>query len=192
MTPPKRPSGVYEDENGRMVNWRPIPDPTILTTQQLLRELASLREVLTTRMDGYDKAISLLQAYADRQPSIAEVVAETKEKFTGVQMQLHERDIRFDRAANDTKVAVDAAFAAAKEAVAKSEANVTKQIDALGMLLQANAKATDEKIDDLKTRIAAIEGRGQAYSSGFGFIATGIGILAAVAGAVAAVFLRGG
>jgi len=203
MTPPrqKRPGDIYEDDNNRMLNWRPIPDPTVLTTQQLLRELASLREVLTTRMDGYDKAITLLQAFADRQPTIAEVVAKFDEKFRGVDLQFKERDQRVEQAAKESKVAVDAAFASQKEAVseqnksaaaaiAKSEAATTKQIDAIGILLQANAKASDEKIDDLKSRITAMEGRGQAYSQGFGWIATGVGIVAAVIGAIIAVFFK--
>jgi len=193
----------YEEENNRLGNWRPVPDPTVLTTQQLMRELANLKEVMQTRMDGYDRAIALLQAFADRQPTIAEVVARFEEKFVGIQTQFKERDIRVEQTAKESKVAVDAAFSAQKEAVseqnksgaaaiAKSEATTTKQIDAIGILIATTTKGTDEKIDDLKTRIAAIEGRGQAYSQGFGWIATGVGIIAAVIGAIVAVFVKSG
>lgn len=201
--PPRRPAELYEEDNGRMPNWRPVPDPTVLTTQQLLRELAALREVLMTRMDGYDKAISLLQAFADRQPTVAEVVARFDEKFRGVDLQFKERDQRVEQAAKEYKVAVDAAFASQKEAVseqnksaaaaiAKSEAAAIKQIDAIGILVQANAKASDEKVDDIKTHLISIEGRGQAYSQGFGWIATGVGIVAAIIGAVLAIFFKSG
>jgi hypothetical protein len=186
-----------------MPNWRPVPDPTVLTTQQLLRELNSLREVLVARMDGYDKAITLLQAFTDRQPTIAEVVAQFTEKFRGIETQFKERDLRTEQSAKEAKVAVDAAFSAQKEAVAeqnksaaaaiaKSEAATTKQIDAIVLLLQANSKAADEKNDDLKGRITSIEGRGQAYSQGFGWIATSVGIVAAVIGAIIAVFFKTG
>ena len=59
-----------------------------------------------------------------------------------VDTRFSERDVRAEREARDNKIAVDAAFAAAKEAVAaqniannesiaKSEASVTKQIDGL-------------------------------------------------------------
>ena len=201
-TPPQYPLD-YEEENNRLRDWRPVPDPTVLTTQQLMRELGALKEIMTTRMDGYDRAIALLQAFADRQPTIAEVVAKFEEKFIGIQTQFKERDQRVEQAAKESKVAVDAAFASQKEAVseqnksaaaaiAKSEAATTKQIDAIGLLLQANAKSADEKVDDIKTRLTSIEGRGQAYSQGFGWIATGVGIVAAVVGAVVAIFFKSG
>ncbi len=192
MTPPKRPNELYEEDNGKMANWRPIPDPTVLTTQQLLRELAALREILTARMDGYDRAIALLQAFADRQPTIAEVVVRVDEKFAAVQLQFHERDIRFDRAAGDTRLAVDAAFAAAKEAVNKSEVNFTKLVDQIGTQISNIGKTADDKITDIRDRLTAIEGRGQAYSQGFGWIVSAVGVVAAVVGAVIAVFFKTG
>jgi hypothetical protein len=34
----------------------PVPDPTKLTTEQLRRELATLREIIETRLDGMDRA----------------------------------------------------------------------------------------------------------------------------------------
>ncbi len=164
MTPPRRPTSPsrYEDENGRMSNWRPIPDPTILTTQQLMREIGALKELMQVRLDAYDKAIQLLQDFTDRQPTIAEVVAKFEERFRSIETQF-----------------------------VKADMTTTKQMDSITTLLQANAKAGNEKIDDIKGRVTSIEGRGQAYSSGFGFIATGIGILAAIAGAIAALFFRG-
>jgi hypothetical protein len=36
--------------------WMPVPDPTKLTTEQLRRELATLREIIETRLDGMDRA----------------------------------------------------------------------------------------------------------------------------------------
>ena len=77
----------------------PVPDPTLLTTQQLIREMGGLREllesqihalqetlrqreivvtseikalqeVLETRLDGMDKAIAILQTISDRFPSM--------------------------------------------------------------------------------------------------------------------------
>ena len=48
---------------------RPIPDPTFLTTQQLLRELASLKDVVFTRLDGMDRAIVLFNENITRVPT---------------------------------------------------------------------------------------------------------------------------
>ena len=41
----------------------------------------------------------------------------------------------------------------------------TKQIDQIGALIQATGKATDDKIDDLKTRLNSIEGRANAFEN---------------------------
>ena len=192
---------MISDENRTAETWRPVPDPTLLTTQQLLRENLALRELIEARLLGMDKAIALIQANADRSPSIAEVVAEFREKFSGIQVQFRERDQRTEQAAKESKIAVDAAFAAQKEAVGeqnksataaitKSETATTKQIDAIGVLIQANTKAVDEKIDDLKTRIQSMESRGQAYSQGFGWITTVVWALGAAVGAVATLFFK--
>jgi hypothetical protein len=172
---------------------RPSPDPTILTTQQLNREMALLRELvdvkfaeanqqsimrhemLKVRLDGMDKAIGLVQSEADRLPShVDEKIAALKEiheeKFASIQTQFFERDVRTEHTSKDSKIAVDAALQAAKEAVAaqnssnsiaiaKSETGTTKQIDQMGLLIQTGNKAADDKITDLKERITRLEGR---------------------------------
>jgi hypothetical protein len=54
----------YRDTGQAPVDWRPIPDPTRLTTEQLRRELATLREILETRLDAMDRATELATAQA--------------------------------------------------------------------------------------------------------------------------------
>lgn len=150
-------------------SWRPIPDPTLLTTEQLHREIAALRELFKTRLDAGDEAVRLLQATAFKSPTIAEVVAEFREKFRGIDAQFTERDVRARENKADGKLMVDAAFAAQKEAVAeqnksfaasttKSEAATTKQIDATTTLVQSTASALSGKIDDIKERLTSLEG----------------------------------
>jgi hypothetical protein len=174
---------------------RPIPDPTLLTTQQLMRELASLKELIFTRIGGMDEATKLLQAQADRVPSDTDKAiqhlrewTETRfdaielrfearnaeklydEKFHSIETQFKERDTRTEQTSKDSKVAVDAALQAAKEAVgeqnkssalaiAKSEASTAKQIDQLQTLITATSKSSDEKVADLKERLIIVEGR---------------------------------
>ena len=154
--------------------WTPRPDPTVLTTDQVRREIQMLRDVLETRLAGSDKAIELLQASTDKFPTfVKNAVNELKElheeKFRSIAVQFVERDTRTEQTSRDSKVAVDAALQAAKEAVgeqnkssalaiAKSEASTTKQIDQITVLIQSTAKGTDDKIDDLKTRMTAMEG----------------------------------
>jgi len=44
----------------------PIPDPSLLTTQQLLREISSLKELVFSRFDGFDNARTLLKNSIDK------------------------------------------------------------------------------------------------------------------------------
>ena len=159
-------------------------DPTALTTQQLLRENYWLRELLQEQVEGLklrliesDKAVKLLQAFADRTPTTMDVQHEVialrevvMQKFDAVKTQLLDRDSQTEKASRDVKSAVDAAFAAAKEAVgeqnksnalaiAKSEAGFTKQIDMLGETNKTNMKGVDDKISDIKERITIIESK---------------------------------
>lgn len=147
----------------------PVPDPTVLTTAALTREIASLKEIVFTRLDGMDEAVKLFHAALTRTPTdvdkqISHLKALHSEKFDGVQLQFKERDTRAEQISKDSKVAVDAALQAAKEAVgeqnkssslaiAKSEAATTKQIDQIALLISATNKATDGKINDLKERL---------------------------------------
>lgn len=165
---------------------RPNPDPTVLTTQALLREVESLRdssrhetsmlrELIETRLNGNDQAVALLRTTTDKFPAaIADAVRRLQElheeKFSSISTQFIERDTRTEQTSRDNKVAVDAALQAAKEAVgeqnksnllanAKSEAAFTKQIDQIAIIIQTMAKGLDDKIDDIKNRLTIIEGR---------------------------------
>src|ERR1700727_3848089 len=87
---------------------RPNPDPPLLTTEALLREITHLKEL-------------------------------TDEKFIG-------RDL-----------ALIAPLQAAKEAVSKSEASTSKQID-----------AQKEAFDDLRNRFVLLEGRSTGHTQSWG------------------------
>jgi hypothetical protein len=120
-----------------------------------------------------DKAVGALRALHDeRFASLALTVADnvllSSERFSSVQRQFVERDTRVEQTAKDSKVAVDAALQAAKEAVgeqnknsalaiAKSEAATIKQIDQQAATLGATALGLDGKIADLKERVTRIE-----------------------------------
>ncbi len=187
-----------------MVGSVPVPDPTVLTTQQLQREIATSREVvethlegikrvIETRLEGMDKAIALLQISNDRIPThVNEMVTHLKslheERFHSIATQFLERDTRTEQTSRDSKVAVDAALQAAKEAVgeqnksnalaiAKSETTFTKQIDQIGILISALQKGFDDKIDDIKTRLQSMEGQRKGAFDSYGFL---IGVIATV------------
>src|ERR1700738_2861976 len=141
------------------------PDPTVRTVEQLQREVSALKELHGVRLEAMDKAIQVAHDDLVRVPtdvqkavgSLKDVLQETfkihdekfqstqqlaAEKFAGIQKQFDERDVRTEQSATATKIAVDAALQAQKEAagaqnesnaaaIAKSEAATTKQIDGI-------------------------------------------------------------
>lgn len=186
-------------------------DPTYLTTQQLWREIAALKELVFTRLAAMDTAIvvahdDLVRVPTDVQKQVgnlkdlheekfAGVKAEfatrdalVNEKFASIQTQFKERDTRAEQTSKDSKVAVDAALQAAKEAVAeqnkssalaiaKSEAATAKQIDQLVVLIATTSKSSDDKINDAKERLTRIEGHGEGSHSTVSYIAIAISVL---------------
>jgi hypothetical protein len=224
----------------------PVPDPTVLTTEQLLRAMADMKEMFSVqlknhndaverlaasvllipsqierdvnhlkgfveaRLDGMDKAILLMQSITDRVPQLTDEKINSlkmlhEEKFNSIQTQFRERDVRTEQSSKDSKVAVDAALQAAKEAVgeqnkssalaiSKSEAATTKQIDQIGASMQAQTKNVDDKFTDMKDRLtmiegrgALIEGRGTGRQDSWGWAIGAIGIVVALIAIVGAI-----
>lgn len=158
----------------RAGDWRPVPDPTVLTTAQLLREQAALRELIETRLDGMDTATTLLSETVNRTPTIIQTeiahVRElmagelsrmtqiSEERLKGIELQFTERDVRTEQAAKAGKDALDAALKSQKELVAQqNEANraeAAKTESNFAKLIEAQSARTDE----LKERIDRGEG----------------------------------
>lgn len=189
---------VVESPRSENGGSRPVPDPTVLTTQQLVREISALRDyingqiaIANQRIDGIDTATTLRLGTISHIPNqIDEKVSRlddvTTERFNAVQQQLAdrtiwleekyksigqqfiERDTRSERESRDNKVAVDAAFAAQKEAaseqnksntlaITKSEVATTETINKLAELFKTTTDGLADKIDDQKDRLNRIE-----------------------------------
>ena len=167
----------------------PIPDPTVLTTEQLHREVRTLRELIETRITAIDTATRLYNVNAKLiHDGLSKEILHLKEledeKFCNVQTQFKERDTRVEQTARDTKVAVDAALQAAEKAVGrqneafglsinKSEQATTKQIDGILKVQESNNNAVNDKIDnnftsvnDKIAEVGARQNREEGKSSG--------------------------
>jgi hypothetical protein len=189
------------------------PDPSLLTTQQLQRENAALKELIfskldaiTSRLDAADKAVQLLHEDVTRVPTdVDKAVSHLRElvfqkldtNYDGVQLQFKERDIRVDQTAKDNKVAVDAALSAAKEAVgeqnkssalaiAKQEATFNKQLEQLTLLVNTVTGGLVDKFNDLKAVVSTILGHNNGIGDSWGFA---IGAIGAVGVLVSVVLL---
>jgi hypothetical protein len=195
----------------------PNPDPTVRTVEQLQRDLGAVREIIenkvegaisgiNARLSGMDKAILLLQAFTDRQPTTSEVALEVKalrghhdEKFrsqdeqlkiqlAGIATQFAERDKRTEQLSLADKTAIAAALQAQKEAAgaqnesnsaanAKMEANFAKLIEQGQSLLMEVRRNTEAQINDLKSRLDKGEGRSTGHIDSWGYLVGAIGLL---------------
>lgn len=160
---------------------RPIPDPTVLTTALIDRASLSIREyidgkveTIEQRLHGIDVATELrLGGIVNIPRQIDEKVSHLEQlttvRFESIANQFKERDTRSERESRDNKVAVDAAFAAQKEAASeqnksntlaidKSEKATTETLNKLSELFKTTTDGLGANINDLKSRMDRMEG----------------------------------
>lgn len=184
---------------------RSLSDPSALTTAQLWREIAALKELLFTRQESTDKAIAVAHDDMVRWPTdldkavgtlrdlheeklkhlltiISEHAALRTERFASIQRQFEDWDRRTDLALESQKQLAAQQNISAGQATAKSEASFTKQIESLGQLVHTKADAANAKSDDLKERMDRIEGKGAGIASSWGVL---LGFIVLVGGLIA-------
>lgn len=151
----------------------PVPDPTLLTTQALYREIASLRELLEFRMNGMEslereKFKELSSRMTAMEGLREEKFEKVDQEFRGMEKQFALVETQRVEQKEDTKTAVDAALQAQKEAVseqttasersiAKSEAATTKSIEQLAITFTTAFDGFRRENSDLKDRITSLE-----------------------------------
>lgn len=130
-------------------------------------------ETVRERFRGIEKATELLNETVNRTPTdiqkeIGRLRELMDERANSIALQFKERDTRQERESRDNKVAVDAAFAAQKEAASEQNKSNTLAIDkseratieTIKTLAESNKATTDSlnsKNDDVKERILSIE-----------------------------------
>ena len=158
-------------------NWK----PTAPTTEQLNQAVSSLRDLIGVRLDSIEKAAEIFSANINRVPTDTQKAVATLQALheamfdrvlstiEALRVLIDEKFILRDKGVAETaaltSTALQAALAASKEAVgeqnkssalaiSKSEASTIKTIDGLTLILQASAKAVDDKFSDLKERLS--------------------------------------
>lgn len=169
---------------------RPDPDPTLLTTENLRREIANLKDLLEAKVKGnHDLIVSELRT----QTSV------TEERFKSIAIQFEERDRRTEQLSIADKTAIAAALQAQKEAagatnesnavaLAKMENNFTGLIAQGQTLLQTVTENLRRDLSDVKTRLDTREGQSKGIGDVFGWVVGAVGLLIALA----AIFIRHG
>lgn len=136
---------------------KPNPDPSVITTENLLREIGHLKELMTemfetqtTRADALEHRLD--HKYVETADAIKNLRELVEEKFKGL-------SVLADQSRDDAKTQLEAAFKSANATRDKSEESLTKQIEAIGSKSEASNKATNEKVDRLTSRIDQGAGR---------------------------------
>jgi hypothetical protein len=155
-------AGGDDDKPGE--DWRPRPDPTVLTTEALMREIAHLRELLQAEMASHSRYDA--------------------QNFVNIEQRFRDRDLLVTQAFTNVSEATAAALASSKEAVEKSETAVAKQLDGIRVLIDTQAKTVDQQISDVKERLDKSEGRGSATTQ---LIVIGISAVAVIAAVVSVI-----
>lgn len=164
-------------------------DPSALTTQQLLREIANLDRILTARLDGLEEATKVFKSDLVRVPTeldkqiaalktlIFEKIEATDKtrivQFRGIQTQFEERDVRTTQATTSAQTAVSAALQAQKEAAGESTRSLSASIEKSEKGTQARLAQQGEQIDTvertLNDKIATLSSRvDRSEASGVG------------------------
>jgi hypothetical protein len=155
-------------------------------------ETSALRAILDARMDGMDRVIQSLQRESARSQEKTDATVDHlkvlhEEKFKSIQTQFVERDTRTEQTAKDSKVAVDAALQAAKEAVGEQNKSSALAIAKSG----TQTKNLNDKIDDLKERLGNIESRklggAEAHAAGITNAQLAVAVFSVLVGIAAVV-----
>jgi hypothetical protein len=166
--------------SSRQGDWTPRPDPTVLTTAALEREIGHIKSLLDRDVQALEDVMG--------------------EKFTAVDKQLTLVEQQRVEQKQDTKTAVDAALLAQKEAVreqtiasersiAKSETATNQQLQQLGQTFTTAFEGLRRDIDDTKQRLTVVEATkagGQQASVGIYAFAGFILVLLTIGAIVAA------
>ena len=181
----------------------PVPDPTELTRQLVHHEALQILAKIETRLDGMDKAAEVLSATVNKVPTqldreMNRIADLTTERMSNIQRQFSDCDGRQAAASAAADRAINAALAAAHDAVTaqyqssqkaidKSDAATVKQIDGIIERLNTQGRTLDDKITEVKDRL----GRREAAQIGVAEHRTSArmdaGLLVAICAAIIAV-----
>jgi O6-methylguanine-DNA--protein-cysteine methyltransferase len=167
------PPRGYQDSGGLV----PVPDPTLLTTQNLLREIAALKELFTIElisirrtMDDYrqysqSRGVDIMAASESLrhflEERISKLDAVSDQQFSRIAIQFEERDKRTEQLNQAQKEAASALSLASATAIA---AALQAQKEAAGAQNDSNAASITKseagftkQIDQITTLVQQIQ-----------------------------------
>jgi len=121
----------------RVFGSTPIPDPTLLTTEALQREIKTLKEFLEYQINAQKEL--------------------RDEKFSSVDDKLALGERQRVEQKSDTEKAIGAALAAQKDAAEKSEAAIARQLEQMQTTFNKGIENLGANMSDLKDRVGKME-----------------------------------
>ena len=119
---------------------RPLSDPTPLTTDALLREIANLKELVTSILDERDRRYE--DRYRAQQENVTVALAAVSEASRVALVA--------------TEKAIDKSELATKEAINKAEGATEREFRALNAKVDAQGGAFTAALQTVETRMAQI------------------------------------
>jgi hypothetical protein len=147
-------------------------DPSLRTLASLALGLKALEEKIETRFAASDKAVQLLQEFANRQPTTEAVDTNLKALDRLMEAKNGSLEKLVDTKFDGNKTALDAALLTQGKTLDEIKVSFGKQFDSLAKM-----------IDDLKERINRNDGRTVGLGAA-GSILLGVGSLIVVALAI--------
>jgi hypothetical protein len=174
----------------------PIPDPSLLTTQALLREISGLKELNAVQFKSIDDKIDAVSSYSHQrgvdidaaikvvqrllEEKIARNADVSNEKFEAINSQFMLNDTALKAAFSAQKELGDDRNKSNAEAIRKSETAFNDALKQLAAIGNAETKAMKEQVDDLKEAMASLRGAHSGAKDFWGYVIGAIGILVAI------------
>lgn len=137
----------------------PIPDPSLLTTEHLRREVHGLRELLESRLASVDEQFKHMRELS------AERMLSRTQQFAAMDTRFQQRFENADRAVSKAEFASEKRF----ESVNEFRATLSDQAASLMTRSEGEAKinALSDRIQDLKGRVDVGDGGKAASTASF-------------------------
>jgi len=155
------------------------PDPSALTTAQIIREIESLRQLVFARLGSIEQRAAEEHEDLVRVPTdVDRAVSSLKEliftKLEAVDQRFEAVDVLRRESQDAASTAIAAALQAVKEAgseqtktfaqqIEKSESSLTRQIEAQATSTGTSLGALNAQVSDLKDRLTRFEGRSSGH-----------------------------
>lgn len=154
---------------------KPDPDPTLLTTEQLLRETSAIKELFSIHFESVERTAALVQKSLDNMHVMIDEKVKnlkdlTDEKFIGIGTRFAEARYLTEQTSRNDKLALDAALQAQKEDVGKQNDSNNASISKTEVLFTKQIDGLNDKIDDIKSRFIAGDSQMKGNKEGISMV----------------------